>query len=140
MRLLRIMNAIDNKTYGELLTATLPRKIDSEAENERVLGVIKSLMRKGEENLSPEEETLLDLLSGLVEDFEEEAYPMGNAATPLEALRSLVEEHGLRQIDLVDIFGSQGIVSEVLSGKRGISLTAAKKLANKFKLSVEVFV
>ena len=51
------------------LTATLPGKIDSEAENERVPGAIKTLMRKGEENLSPEEETLLGMLSRSVEDF-----------------------------------------------------------------------
>ncbi|MCB1025409.1 MAG: hypothetical protein KDB79_13520 [Acidobacteria bacterium] len=65
---------------------------------------------------------------------------MGSIATPQDELRSLVGEHGLKQIDLVGIFGSQGIVSEVLSGKRGISFATAKRLAKRFNLSVEVFV
>lgn len=55
-------------------------------------------------------------------------------------LKFLMDENNLRQIDLVDIFSSQGIVSEVLAGKRQITLSQAKKLAKRFKLSVEAFI
>ena len=72
----------NNTIYGELLTAVLPRRIETEAENERVLKIIEGLMAKDENSLSPEQETLLVLLAGLVEEFEEQTYPMSEN-TPL---------------------------------------------------------
>ena len=48
-------------------------------------------------------------------------------------------ENNLKQKDLVHVFGSQGIASEVLSGKRAVSKTHAKILAEKFKVSAELF-
>jgi len=51
-----------------------------------------------------------------------------------------MEEHGLRQRDLLDIFGSRGIASEVVSGKRAISKEQAKKLAQRFHVPAGIFV
>ena len=133
-------DVINNKIYAELLAETLPRKIETEEENERILAFIEKLMRKGEDNLSPEEETLLILLCELVEDFEEEAYPMGKSSTPLSMLKFLMEQQNLKQTDLLEVFGSKGIASEVINGKRAISKTHARKLAERFKVSVELFV
>ena len=133
-------DVINNKIYAELLAETLPRKIETEEENERILAFIEKLMRKGEDNLSPEEETLLILLCELVEDFEEEAYPMGESSTPLSMLKFLMEQQNLKQTDLLEVFGSKGIASEVINGKRAISKTHARKLAERFKVSVELFV
>ena len=53
-------------------------------------------------------------------------------STPDSRLRSMMEEHGLRQRDLLDVFGSRGLASEVVSGNRAISKTQAKKLAGIF--------
>ena len=50
-----------------------------------------------------------------------------------------MEEHGLRQRDLLDVFGSRGIASEVVSGKREISKTQAKKLAAIFYVAADIF-
>ena len=133
-------DVINNKIYAELLAETLPRKIETEEENERILAFIEKLMRKGEDNLSPEEETLLILLCELVEDFEEKAYPMGESSTPLSMLKFLMEQQNLKQTDLLEVFGSKGIASEVINGKRAISKTHARKLAERFKVSVELFV
>ena len=66
----------DPTKYGKLLIDTLPGAIESEEENERVLAVVENLMRRGESNLSPEEDRLLRMLVVLVEDFEEKAYPI----------------------------------------------------------------
>jgi len=49
------------------------------------------------------------------------------------------EEHGLRQRDLLDVFGSRGIASEVVSGKRAISKAQAKKLAEVFHVPADLF-
>ena len=132
-------DGFNKEEYGKLLTDTLPRKIETEEENERILAIIKPLMQKGEHNLSPEEETLLVLLCSLVEEFEEEAYPMGNS-TPRDMLLFLMEQQDLKQADLLEVFGSKGIVSEVVNGKRAISKTHAKRLAEKFKVSAELFI
>lgn len=66
---------LNPRVYGELLLDVLPRPIQTEAENERALAVVDRLMSKGEDNLMPEETTLLELLVQLIERFEEKAYP-----------------------------------------------------------------
>ena len=75
----------------------------------------------------------------LVEDFEEKHYQL-NASTPQGILRELMEARAVKQRDLWSIFGSKGTASEVLSGKRGISKTQAKALAEFFKVSAELFI
>lgn len=95
---------IDNTKYAEILATALPRKIETEEENERVLKIVENLMSKGEDDLSPGEETLLVLLAELVEDFEETAYPeVGSSSTPHDVLMFLMEQHGLKQIGLSQI-------------------------------------
>lgn len=129
----------DPKKYGKLLIDVSPGAIQTEEENERALAVIDRLMSKGEDELSPEEDRLLRLLAVLVEDFENRAYPIGKS-DPALALRELMREHGLKQTDMLDIFGSQGTVSQVLNGKREISKSQARKLSERFRLPVDIFI
>lgn len=128
----------DEKKYGALLMTTLPRVIENEKELEAMENVINQLLSKGEK-LSPEKEKLLVLVSNLVEDCEDEMYPMPDVS-PNEILKHLMEENDLQQKDLLHIFSSSGIASEVVGGKREISKTQAKKLAEYFKVSVELFI
>lgn len=130
---------INTQKYGALLLDVLPAVIHTEEENEQMLARVAALMKKGEENLSPEEQKLLELMSVLVERFEEKAYPF-EKTTPLENLKFLLEESGKLQKDLLPVFGSKGIVSEVLSGKRGITAKHARQLGDFFKVSPELFV
>jgi HTH-type transcriptional regulator/antitoxin HigA len=98
-------------------------------------------MKKGEGNLSPEEISLFRLLVRLIEDFEEKNYPkVGNSSTPCDVLTFLMEQHELKQKDLVGIFSSSGTISQVLNGAREISKTQAKALAAKFKVSADLFI
>src|SRR5213592_1882898 len=89
--------------YAELLAAALPKPIETEAENERALEIVNHLMTKGEKNLSPEERWLLRMLVRLIEDFEEKAYPI-DEAPPRAVLKLLIEDRGLKQIDLAPLF------------------------------------
>jgi HTH-type transcriptional regulator/antitoxin HigA len=82
---------------------------------------------------------LLELLATLVENYESEHYPMPNAS-PDEVLAHLMEARKLKQIDLVGILGSKGVVSEVVNGKRGISKAQAKALGKFFHVSPELFI
>jgi HTH-type transcriptional regulator / antitoxin HigA len=129
---------INPARYKRLLSQTMPVVIETEAENERMLKVIEKIMDKGEK-LSPEEEKLLKLLTRLVEDFEERYYHPRDA-TPLEVLHHLMESRSTKQTHLWEVFGSKGIASEVLNGKRGISKTHARALAEYFHVPADLFI
>lgn len=116
----------------------MPVIIQTEEDNDRMLAEAEKLMAKGE-NLSPEEDALLRLMAKLIQDFEEKFYQPGNV-TPLEMLIHLMDARGLKQSDLLEVFGSKGIASEVINGKRSISKTQAKALARFFGVSVDLFI
>jgi HTH-type transcriptional regulator/antitoxin HigA len=120
------------------LAQAAPAVIRNEAECRRVEGEISKLLRKGD-NLTPEEERLLDLLSALVERYEDETEDFPDSP-PHRVLRFLMEQNDLQQVDLVKIFGSSSRVSEVVNGKRGISKAQAKALGEFFKVSPELFI
>lgn len=128
----------DPEKYKEILVKYQPKLITTEAENEQALTVIEELMHKG--NRTPEEEELYKLLILLVEKFEQEYYSTGKTAKPQSILSLLMEQKGVKQGDLVGIIGSQGVVSEVVNGKRSISKKQAKALAKFFNVSVELFI
>ncbi len=125
--------------YAELLATVLPKPIETEAENERALGVVNQLMSKGEKKLSSEERWLLRILVRLIEDFEEKAYPI-DEAPPRAVLKTLMEDRGLKQIDLAPLFGGRSRVSDTLSGKREISKAQAKALSAFFKVPADLFI
>lgn len=129
---------IDPARYKRLLSQAMPVIIETEEENERMLKFIEKIMDKGE-NLSPEEEKLLKLLTRLVEDFEERYYKPRDAS-PLEVLQHLMESRETKQTHLWEVFGSKGIASEVLNGKRGISKTHARALAEYFHVPADLFI
>lgn len=81
---------------------------------------------------------LLDTLGTLIHSYEQEHYPIPDVSGE-EVLRFLMEEHGLTQSDLPEV-GSQGVVSEILSGKRQLNVRQIRVLAKKFKVSSAVFV
>ena len=129
--------AVDPKRYGRLLAQKLPAVIRTEEENDRLIAELQELdARSGQ--LTPEERQYADLLTLLIKAFEEANYTM-EGSTPDSRLRSLMEEHGLRQRDLLDIFGSRGIASEVVSGKRAVSKAQAKKLPALFHVPADLF-
>ncbi|PYS60576.1 MAG: transcriptional regulator [Acidobacteria bacterium] len=129
---------MDPTRYKRLLSQTMPVVIETEEENERMLKIIEKLMDKGE-NLTPEEEKLLKLLTKLVEDFEERYYRPRDAS-PLEVLQHLMESREVKQTHLWEVFGSKGIASEVLNGKREISKTHARALADYFHVPADLFI
>lgn len=130
--------AFDVRQYGELLARTVPVVIHTEKEYDRITKVIDALVDKGED-ATPEEEQLLDLLSLLTEQYDEEHYNFDDAP-PHEVVRHLMEARDLGQKDLVPLFGSSGRASEAINGVRPISKSQAKALAQFFKVSAELFI
>ncbi|GIK09208.1 MAG: transcriptional regulator [Anaerolineaceae bacterium] len=81
--------------------------------------------------------SLLDTLGTLIEAYEEEHHPVPEA-NGSDVLRFLMDEHGLTQSDLPEV-GSQGVVSEILNGKRELNVRQIRKLAERFHVSPAAF-
>lgn len=128
---------INETRYAKLLANTLPRPIRTEEENRRMTELLLQLDER--EDLSAEEEQLAEMLTILIEDFEAKRYPLP-PVPPREALKALMEERGLRHSDIWPVLGNKGVASEILNGKRSISKAQAKKLAEFFRVPVELFI
>src|SRR5499426_539002 len=82
--------------------------------------------------------TLLDTLGTLIHAYEEQHHPMPECSG-VDVLRFLMDEHGLTQADLSEV-GSQGVISDILRGKRVLNVRQIRALAKRFQVSPAVFV
>ena len=119
------------------MAETVPKIIKTERENRRLIKVLNKLMKKGASR-TPEETELAKLLGHLIQEFEQRFYKP-HRPTPRETLIGLMEMNRLKQADLLSVFGSSGIASEVINGKREISKAHAKALAKFFHTSTDLF-
>jgi HTH-type transcriptional regulator/antitoxin HigA len=111
--------------------------IHGEADYRRARAIVEALLDAiGDDEDHPLAE-VLDYLSGKVEAYEEERFPIPEAE-PKEVLRLLMEQHRLKQEDLSDC-APQSRISEILAGRRGISKETAKKLARRFHVEASLF-
>ena len=127
---------VDEKEYSTLLSSILPHVIHTQEENERCLAVLEALDSR--DDLSVEEERIAELLMLLIENFEDKAYALPKAS-PLDIVRHLMDANDLRQAQLVDVFGTPSVASEVLNGKRALSKAHIAKLSARFNVSPELF-
>ena len=128
---------LNEKAYRQLLGRTLPHVVRTEEEYERLTNELVRLDER--ENPSPEEKELAEMLTVLIDEYEERRYPI-RKASPQQTLQHLMEARQLTQKDLWKVFGSKGITSEVFHGKRSISKAQARKLAEFFHVNVELFI
>ena len=129
--------AIDKRSYAKLLTRVLPQIITTDDENDRMIAELEKLDTRGRP-LTPEEERLALLMGLLIRQFEDSRYSLGHAE-PIEAVRILMETRGLRQRDMISVFGSSSVASDVLNGKRALSKTHVRKLADFFHVPAGLF-
>ena len=82
--------------------------------------------------------SLMETIGTLIETYESQHIKEigGNS---IDVLNALIKEHGLKQSDLSET-GSQGVVSEILSGKRQLNVRQIRILSNRFKVSPAVFI
>jgi HTH-type transcriptional regulator/antitoxin HigA len=118
------------------LEVSSPTPITSERQHEEYLSVLDKLANK--DNPTSEEEKYAEVLMTLIEAYEEEHHFLPDAS-PVDVLRTLMVANDLRQKDLVPVFGSESIVSEVLHKKRGLNKTHIEKLSKRFRVSPAVF-
>lgn len=122
--------------YTQLLQQFPPRPIKSEEELEMMKERVNSLLDKPE--LMPDEQDYLDLLGILIYQYEQNQEPIPDIYG-VELLKVLIEERGLKQKDLVPVFKTESIVSDVLNGKRDLNKKYIQKLADFFHVSPAVF-
>ena len=116
--------------------ANAPRPIESETDLPRLEDQISELLAVDER--TPAQEAYLTLLSALVGRWESERVVVP-AVHGVERVTALLVERHLSQKDLVTVFGTESIVSEVLSGKRGLKSKHIEGLANFFHVSPAIF-
>jgi HTH-type transcriptional regulator/antitoxin HigA len=123
--------------YIELLVAHQPAKPRNRQELAEMTALLETLAAN-ESAQTPAMERFIETLTALILQYEEEIHP-GPIGSPSGVLQYLMDERGLRQVDLVPILGSKSYVSQILSGHRPISKEAAGKLAKFFRVSTHSF-
>lgn len=132
---------IKEKDYIKKVWPTVSKvvsTIHSEKQYNRVVKMLDELIDEVNKKADPVKESLIDTLGTLIKDYEERKIdePKGDS---IGALKYLLEENGLSQSELPEI-GSQGVVSEILNGRRKLNLRQIVSLSKKFSVSPTVFI
>jgi HTH-type transcriptional regulator/antitoxin HigA len=131
------MSAAIATNYPKLLAETQPEVVHDEGLNERFIKAVRNLDERWD-TLSADEKKLYELLVLIIQDFEKRTFKI-RSATPIEVIEELMAANDLKNKDLVGIFATESIVSEVLSGKRGLTVEHIKRLSERFNVSPAVF-
>ena len=129
------MSAPTSRTYAKLVAKTPPRIVHTEKQNELYTSVLYDLTSR---KMTKDEREFAAVLTLLIEDFEEKHYALPKAS-PTEAIVFLMDQPGLKQKDLIDVFGAPSIVSEVMNGKRDLNKAQIARLSERFHVSPELF-
>jgi HTH-type transcriptional regulator / antitoxin HigA len=134
---------IDPNTYLQLWATSKisPKVIETETEYRQFLVVAENLLTK-KNSRTREETALFRLVVKLIEDYESQHCNLDDwgKSAPHEILQHIMAASETKQVDLVGIIGSKGVVSEVVNGSRTISKAQAKKLGEMFKVSASLFI
>jgi HTH-type transcriptional regulator/antitoxin HigA len=136
---MEIMSAtieIRDSVYARLLKTALPRPIRTDKELAHFTELLLELDERND--LSAEEAALAEMVTLLIEDYEEKAHPLPRVS-PHESLLAIMSDRGLKHKDIWPILGNKGSATEVLGGRRSISKAQAKRLAEYFHVPVELF-
>jgi len=126
------------RDYDRLRAVVPLGTLRTKKDYERAVDALDQIIDEiGEDEKHPLAE-LADALGVFIERYEAEHVPLPQAK-PAAVLKYLMREHNIRQSDLPEI-GSQGVVSEVLTGKRDLNVGQVKRLAKRFGVSPEVFI
>jgi HTH-type transcriptional regulator / antitoxin HigA len=123
--------------YSELLSQYQPKLIRTEADNEQALAIVEELMHRSDRSV--EENELYDLLTTLIEKFEQEYYLPGTASTPHSMLLFLMDQRNLEASDLVEVFGSEKIAADAIAHQTELSKDQIKALGLFFQVDPGLF-
>jgi HTH-type transcriptional regulator/antitoxin HigA len=107
--------------------------IDSEAELARARALVDRLWNSND----PADIARLEAQARLIAAYEERKWPR-RPASIADLIRHLMDQHGLTRADMVPILGTPSRVSEVLRGKKGLSMTMVQRLRTRFRVPAEL--
>lgn len=125
-------------SWDAFRSATDIAPIRNEKHYKKLVATLKALLEETAGNERHPAMGLVDIVGDLIEDYEAEHHAL-KPATGLQALKFLMDQHGLKQGDLGEI-GSQGVVSEILAGKRDLNIRQVRALTGRFGVSAATFV
>jgi HTH-type transcriptional regulator/antitoxin HigA len=111
--------------------------IRDEGHYARMTKILQSLLDEAGADESHPIMGLVDIVADLIDDYESEVHPLPQT-NGVDALKFLMEQHKLKQADLY-VIGSQGVVSEILTGKRELNLRQVRALSERFGVSADTF-
>jgi HTH-type transcriptional regulator/antitoxin HigA len=130
----------DNNVYLGLVRKFPLRPLRSEADYDTAVAMLDALAIRPEGSLEPGEQDYLDTLTMLVEAYDQEHNEIETRELdPLAMLKYLMEESGMRTVDLGGLLGNRGLASLILNGHRQLSKAHIRKLADHFKVSPALF-
>src|SRR3989344_8927861 len=112
--------------------------IKNQKDYEEALKLVEELMSRSP-NPDTDDGAQLELLSVLIEDYETKQFPSA-FPSPVEAIKFRMEQSGFKPVDLVPYIGSRSRVSEILSGKRQLTLDMVRALATGLGIPEKVLV
>ena len=125
-------------TYEQLLTETLPARINDEEQYDSIGARFAELLSRRRRTRA--EDRLMDLLGILIADYDRRNAMPPDDSTPSELLQFLVEHSGKTTSELTSVFGTRSHVNEALNGRRPISADQARKLGKLFSVRPGLFV
>jgi HTH-type transcriptional regulator/antitoxin HigA len=113
------------------------RPIQNENDHDAALARISLLMAA--DQISPAQNAELDALATLVDAYEEKHFPI-EAPTPIAVIEFYLDQNGLTRKDLEPLIGSRARVSEIMRGKRPLTIPMIQRLRNKFGISADLLI
>lgn len=131
------MGAVQTAMHHWEYIAPVLNTPETEADYQQLVDDLDTVLDEGGADESHPLAILAERMGDLISVYEQRHYKIN--ANGVDALKYLMSEHELRQTDLPEI-GSQGVVSEILAGKRSLNIEQVRKLASRFQVSAEVFI
>lgn len=126
--------------HYQALTAAIPlHPIRSKSEYARAVRAMDNLLDAGAADESHSLADLAATLGELIGDYDDNHLPTPADLAGIDMVRLLMQQQNLHQTDLKEL-GSQGVVSELLSGKRELNVRQIKLLSRRFNLPAAVFI
>ena len=130
---------MQSMTKSMLNTWSFPRTLKSEADYDTALEQMAAFMQIEEVSLSEEQRDVMNVTGLLIEEYEKQHYTIG-PPHPLEAIRYEVERKEISEAELAKLLGSRSKKSEVLSGKRKLSLAMIRRLHQVLGISADTLI
>ncbi|WP_348694507.1 transcriptional regulator [Duganella fentianensis] len=123
--------------YQDLIAYVPLRPVSTELEYKEAIAAINGLLDAGGADQNSPLADLVNTLGTLISEYESRVH-IFPTMKPADILRFLMKQHQLTQADLPEV-GSQGVISEILRGKRSLNVRQIKVLAARFHLPVTTF-